>query len=294
MSSRWNQQQVYYPPATDTVLRLIALMTTAFLLQILARSFFHAPIEGLTLQFSRFLPTQILTHPLLPSSPTIFGGLIEVFFHSIVFYFFGSELERTWGRHNFLKFVYVGLLGGVGLGLVVYLIPGGYTGPLFGMDAAIGAVLVAYAILWPDRQVLLFFVIPIRMKWMVLLVFILLIFSGSGGTAGVLMSLVLHSGGALASALFLYYYARKGRDFSVLSSSSFTSSNKPKPPRPGLRDRLNEALRKRRLRKQQELINERIAMKDEVDRLLAKISLEGMDSLSRKEKAFLDKASKEF
>lgn len=273
------------------VFRLVVLMTVAFLLQIVARSFFNAPIEGLMLQFGYFLPTQILTHPLLPSSPSIFGGLIEVFFHSIVFYFFGSELERTWGRHNFLKFVYVCLLGGVLLGLLVFLIPGGYTGPLFGMDAAIGGVLVAYAILWPDRQVLLFFVIPIRMKWMVLLVFVLLIFSGSGGASGVLMSLVLHSGGALASALFLYYYARKGRDFSVLSASSFSSTGKPKP---GLRDRMNEALRKRRLRKQQELINERIAMKDEVDRLLAKISLEGMDSLSRQEKSFLDKASKEF
>ncbi len=291
MAPPWNQQQVYYPPATDTVLRLIALMTTAFLLTIFFRGVWNAPLEGLMLQFGHFLPTQILTHPLLPSSPGIFGGLIEVFFHSIVLYFFGSELERTWGRHNFLKFVYISLLGGILLGLVVYLIPGGYQGPLFGMDAAIGGVLVAYAILWPDRQVLLFFVIPIRMKWMVLLVFVLLIFSGSGGAAGVLMSLVLHSGGALASALFLYYYARKGRDFSVLSSSTFTKSNKPSP---GLRDRINEALRKRRLRKQQELINERIAMKDEVDRLLAKISLEGMDSLSRKEKAFLDKASKEF
>ena len=278
---------MYYPPATDTVLRIIALMTTAFLVEIVAVSFFHTPIDGLMLRFGHFFPTQIFTHALLPSNQSVLGGLLEVFFHSIVLYFFGSELERTWGRLNFLTFFYVCILGGVGLGALVYLVPSGYTGPLYGMDAAIGGVLVAYAILWPDRQVLLFFVIPIRMKWMVLLVFVLLIFSGPG----VLMSLVLHSGGALASALFLYYYARKGRDFSVLSSSSFTTSNKPAP---GLRERINTALRKRRLRKQQELINARIAMKDEVDRLLAKISKEGMNSLSRKEKAFLDKASKEF
>lgn len=289
--SQWSQQQVYYPPATDVVLRIIALMVTAFLLEVLAVSFLNVPITGLVLDFGNFFPTQILTHPLLPANQSVFGGLIEIFFHSIVFYFFGSELERAWGRHNFLKFVLITLCGGILLGLVVYLIPNGYSGPLFSMDAAIGGILVAYAILYPDRQVLLFFVIPVRMKWMVMIVFVLLIFSGPG----VLMSLVLHSGGALAAALFLYYYARKGRDYSVMSENPMSGgSGKSREPSPGIRDRLNEALRKRRLRKQQELINERIEMKDEVDRLLAKISKEGMDSLSRKEKAFLDKASKEF
>ncbi len=50
--------------------------------------------------------------------------------------------------------------------------------------------------------------------------------------------------------------------------------------------------RRRLVRKRRE-IERRIEMKDEVDRLLEKISKEGMDSLTRKEKATLDRASKE-
>ena len=57
--------------------------------------------------------------------------------------------------------------------------------------------------------------------------------------------------------------------------------------------RLEEQKKKKRLDKKRKEIERRIEMKEEVDRLLEKISREGMDSLSRKEKTFLDKASKE-
>ena len=62
----------------------------------------------------------------------------------------------------------------------------------------------------------------------------------------------------------------------------------------GLFGWLEDRKKKKRLKKKQEEIDRRISMKEEVDRLLEKISRDGMDSLSRKEKAFLDKASREF
>lgn len=59
-------------------------------------------------------------------------------------------------------------------------------------------------------------------------------------------------------------------------------------------DPIREKRRKRRLEKKRKQIEQRIDMKYEVDRLLEKISKEGMSSLTRKERAFLDRASKEF
>ncbi len=302
MRQSWSQQSVYYPSVTDVVLRLMALMLAAFVLQVVATIIFPGEVvfdsfRALTLNFRDFSLLQIFTHPLF-AAPQLVSALIEILLQCLVLYFFASELERTWGRHNFLRFYIICLAGGAILGTALFFFPEGYnySGVLHGMDAAIGGVLVAYAILWPDRQVLLFFIIPVRMKWLVFFIFVMLILSFIDA-ATVLMSLVLYSGGGVAAALFLYYYARKGRQYSVLSDSPMAGdggSGQKKKPRPSLRERLNQYLRKRRLKKQQDLINRRIEMKDEVDRLLEKISKDGMDSLSKKERAFLDKASKEF
>ncbi len=296
MQQRWSEQQLYYPPVTDVVLRLIALLIAAFAVQWLAASFFYPeagvarPFEKIVadnaLQFGPgFSLTQILTHPLLYPSSFFPGALLQLLFDCLLLYFFGAELERTWGRHNFLRFFLIGLTGGALLGAALSLLPPTLLSNRvsWGADAGLAATMTAYAILWPDRQVLLFFVIPVRMKWLVLIILALSALFGSQ------MRVVLYSGGAVTAALFLYYYARRGRNQSVYAPPSAPAKGKP-----GLRERWNEYWRKRRLRRKQEEINQRIAMKNEVDRLLEKISRQGMDSLSRKEKAFLDRASKEF
>jgi hypothetical protein len=60
-----------------------------------------------------------------------------------------------------------------------------------------------------------------------------------------------------------------------------------------LSERWEEFKKKRRLNKKKAEIERRIEMKEEVDRLLEKISKSGMKSLSSKEKALLDRASRE-
>ena len=275
--SEW---QVSYPPATDVVLRLIGLTVAAFLLQIVATTFFYPNfavfLQQHALSFgAAFHPAQLLTHALI--MPPGFNGFITALFQCLMLWWFGSELEGNWGSRHFLRFYLYAILTAVALGFLAALIPGGsflYTGA----SAGTAAILAAYGMLWPDRQVLFMFFIPMRMKWVIGLLFVV------GGLFAILAGawghVIQYGGGALSAALFLFYYARQG--------------STPGRRSPGLFDRLRERQRKKRLRRKQEEINRRIEMKDEVDRLLEKISREGMDSLSRKEKAFLDRSSKEF
>lgn len=268
---------------TDTVFRLLVIFITAFVAQKTAEYAFHIPPFGLSLEFGPgFSPVQLITHIFLNGSRlygnSIFNDLIHILFQSVILWSFGSELERLWGSYHFLKFFYAGLLGGIAAGALVYLcfVPYFLAGiVLFGFGAGLSAVLVAYAMIWPDRQVLFFFVIPVKMKWMIL---ILLGFYAVLGESDQIIQIL---GGAVAGSSYIYYYAKIGR-----SASSM--------PKPGIGERIREYFRKRRLRRKQYEIEVRITMKDEVDRLLEKISKHGMKSLSRKEKAFLDSASREF
>jgi len=286
MHGRWSTQSYYVPPVSENIFRLLIIFSAAYILETLAKlgNFQTAvsAINGLALHFGPgFQPAQILTHIFLHPYDG-FSGFINFLFNLIILWSFGSELERTWGSYKFLTFFYTGLLGGIILTAVLSLtlFPGLF---ISGFGAGLAAVMIAYAMLWPDREVLFFFIFPMKMKWLVLIIFILMAISGAERT------IVQYSGGALFSALFLYYYVRKGKLYSYSYGPS-TSANKAADPI----QKLKQYLKKKKLQKKQEEINKRINMKEEVDRILEKISREGMDSLSKKEKKFLDEASKEF
>lgn len=271
------------PPVTPVVGRLLFFLVSAFIIEKIAILFLNAPVSSLILHIGQnFHPTQILTHFFVSGKGGL-GGVISLLFEAIILWSFGGELERLWGSYNFLRFSIVGILGGIFLTVPVGLLalPGLF---VFGPGALIAAILVAYAIVWPDRQVLFFMVIPIRIKYLVIIMFILL------AILGPINLIVFESGGALAGAFFLFYFARKGRlqQGYILSGASGKQGLVA-----SIVDPIREKKRKKRLEKKRKEIEERIDMKYEVDRLLEKISKEGMSSLTRKEKAFLDRASKE-
>ena len=293
---QYTETQFYLPPVTPVVLRLMAILTVSWLLIVMASAVGGNPASVVLVAGGGFDPLQIITHPYYVA-PASLGGFISLAFDLLILFFFGSELERQWGSSNFLKFFLYGILGGTVLTLLgammlqdVLLIGG--------IDGAISAMLLAYAILWPERPVLLFGIIPVKMKYLITFMWIFIAVGALLG--GRFANFFIYLGGALAGTAYIYYYARRGRkqggygpvgpEYSGMTGSRSGASTAG----PGLTDRVREYFRKRRLRKKQAAIDRRINVKEEVDRLLEKISKEGIDSLSRKEKAFLDKASKEF
>ncbi|MBE7440274.1 MAG: rhomboid family intramembrane serine protease [Spirochaetales bacterium] len=255
-------------PITRTVFFLLILFSLAFIISSIAMLFNRPPAGDLRLHFSTdFAWYQPFTH-LFVTDRQWLSALIQLGFMLLMLWSFGSELETNWGSLNFIKFVFYAILGSAALPLLASpVLPGLSIGGIAGI---LGAVLVAYAIIWPDREAYFFFVLKLKMKWIILILFLLT------SLYGFPESLLQQSGGALAATFFLYYHARRRG-----SPSSGES-------------RIKEYFRRRRLKRKQREIDSRIQMKAEVDRLLDKISREGMNSLSRKEKTFLDRASREF
>lgn len=81
-------------------------------------------------------------------------------FISLYFYWIiGTSLERTWGAFKFNLFYFCGVLCSIGFGFIT-----GYA-TVYYLNLSL---FLAFAILYPNHQVLLFFFIPVKMKWLAL------------------------------------------------------------------------------------------------------------------------------
>lgn len=108
---------------------------------------------------------RILTFVAVPDS---FSGaglqFSDVLFFAIsmyFYYFIGSTLERYWGSAKFTIFYCSGVLFNILIGFVL--------GLNFGMTYVHLSLFFAFATLFPDMQILLFFLIPVKIKWLALL-----------------------------------------------------------------------------------------------------------------------------
>lgn len=116
----------------------------------------------------------------------IHGGVFHLLFNMMALWFFGPELENRWGTRAFWAFyMTVGIGAGV-MHAVLTLISARLGGSpyqlIIGASGAIYGVLLAYAAYWPDRTVLFYGIIPMRIKTLVIIAIIAeFYFSGSGG-----------------------------------------------------------------------------------------------------------------
>ena len=92
----------------------------------------------------------------------VHGGTWHLLFNMLGLFFFGVQLERRIGSHEFLLFYLLsGLLAGV-LSFVVYVLTGTYYVALVGASGAVFAVLLAFATYFPTATILIFGIIPVR------------------------------------------------------------------------------------------------------------------------------------
>ena len=104
---------------------------------------------------------RLVTFVLIPESSGPLTLLISCYFY----YWIGSMLERQWGTPKFTCYYLGGMLFTLlGTSLVSLLIR--YPIPVYGAHYVNFAMFLAFAALWPDAQVLLFFIIPIRIKYL--------------------------------------------------------------------------------------------------------------------------------
>lgn len=103
-----------------------------------------------------------------------YGALHSLFdpFHlvmnGLMLFFFGRDLEVLWGRKRFALFLIAAVLSG-GLAVLLAGVLGLGIGSAIGFSAATEACIIAWALHFRDRRILLFFVAPVRGVWMIAL-----------------------------------------------------------------------------------------------------------------------------
>ena len=107
---------------------------------------------------------RIITFIFVPNTSGAFMLLIALYFY----YWIGSTLERQWGTAKFNLYYFSGVLLTV-IGTVLASLISGTNFTIVGTEYVNLSMFLAFALLFPDTQVLLFFIIPIKMKWLAII-----------------------------------------------------------------------------------------------------------------------------
>jgi membrane associated rhomboid family serine protease len=191
-------------------------------------------------------------------------GFWHIFFNMFALWMFGSTLERTWGGKGFLQYYFLTGLGG---GLCYFIFNMNSMIQTVGASGAIYGLLVAYAVLFPDSVIYLWFVIPIKAKWFAL-IFGVIEFVASIQSSDSIAHLA-HLGGMVIG----YVYLKRGTLFTRLAWQL----------RMRKRERDAHAQQKREVYLD--------SVRREVDEILDKINRVGYDGLSPSEQKRLKRAS---
>lgn len=96
------------------------------------------------------------------------GSVFTVAIMCLLYYSLGKSLERTWGAFRFNLYIFSGILFTVIGAFILYFILGGAYGIgfLFSTYYINMSIFLAFAVSYPDMELLLYFILPIKIKWM--------------------------------------------------------------------------------------------------------------------------------
>ena len=235
-----------------------------------------------------FEPWQLITYQFLH------GGFSHILFNMFALWMFGMEIEQTMGSRKFLIFY---LASGVGGGLAqLFIAPlvTGLAGPTVGASAAIFGVLIAFGLLFPDRYIIIYLLIPVKAKYLIAIMLFLNLYAIGDGSN---VAYLAHIAGGLTGFLFMVFDKNIHFDMKNL----FRSKKRPKvdpfggslypgdnderdmytSPNPGVQDAKFYDIKD----------TDEITQAD-IDAILDKISRDGYKNLSEREKKILFEVSK--
>ncbi len=198
--SYYRQTSVSFgPPLTRMVKYLIIVTSAIFVLTYIPLQLF-----GWALPYAWFSlrPVDVTHHLFVWQLVTylfLHLGFFHIIFNLFALWMFGSDLESRWGPKQFLFYYF---LTGIGAGLLDVLVEPSSQSATVGCSGAVYGLLLAYGMLFPDRPILLWLIIPIKAKWFVVIMG-LIEFVSSLSLPGSGVSHVAHLGGMLFGYLYL-------------------------------------------------------------------------------------------
>lgn len=221
------------------------------------------------------------------------AGVWHILINMLLLYWFGRELESIYGTRAFAWF-YVTAAIFASLAYMGLQLATGERIPAIGASGAVMAVMMVYAIFHPRDEIYVFFVIPVQIRFLLMIYVVydlhpvLLKLSGSQVSTGIAHA--AHLGGLL----YGYIFWRTGFSLQGLWDRAATARAKS-----GSRKQLQTGDAMRRVvsirgpyaKKTSAESND---LDHQVDRILAKISESGKESLNQEELAILEKASRKY
>ena len=149
----------------------------------------------------RYRLWQPITYMFMHAGPT------HILFNMLGIWMFGVELERLWGTNFFLRYYAVTGIGAAITTILVALLPFAITASTYdtvtvGASGALFGILLAFALYYPERPILMALIFPIPAKYFVIIIGALSYVSSPGGVAH-----AAHLGGLI----FGYLYLQGGR-----------------------------------------------------------------------------------
>lgn len=132
---------------------------------------------------------RLFTFILIPPAPG-FLGYIFIAFALYIFYLMGSALEEEWGAFKFNLFLLTGWVLTVGS---AFLLPFSLTSNTF----IAGSVFLAFAFRNPNFELMLFFILPLKIKWLALFTWLVYAYSFATGTGSTRLQIMASVGNFL-------------------------------------------------------------------------------------------------
>ncbi len=248
---------------TPWVMRLIVANAAMYLVTYLSPDLYRAMMLVPALVAQR--PWTVVTYMFLHA------GLLHILFNMIALYFFGPQVEARLGGRDFL---WLYMLSGLGGAAGSFLFAPGAA--VVGASAAVFGVMLGFAMYWPDAPIYIWAILPIKAKWLVGIMVALSLFSGvTGAEAGV--AHFAHLGGFATGFVFLKWRERReGR-------------GKRRPAATPL-ERVSGRLQREEKRwRSMDLSRLHELNRQEFERVLRKIDVFGIDSVTADERAFMNR-----
>jgi len=166
------------------------------------------------------------------------ANITHLFFNMFGLFMFGGILEQKWGAKKFLNFYLITGLGALALqwlvqGFEIYQITGSfvndlqtlsvpqgdiskvqsvYFGPMVGASGAIFGIMTAFAVLFPNMEMMLMFIpFPVKAKYFIPFYIVLELFLGVARIPGDTVAHFAHLGGALIGFIIAKIWKDKDR-----------------------------------------------------------------------------------
>jgi len=279
-------RQPTFRPIWSATVVLLVVNVVAFILQNVLYRFSSFPVDGwfaLSVGGLRHgFVWQLLTYQFMH------GGLLHLLLNCWAIYVFGREVEETLGWKSFVTLYFAsGVIGGLFQGLAGVLLGGAFAAPVVGASAGAFGLVAAFATLYPERplMLLLFFIIPVSMRAK-----FLLLFSALLTVFGLVFPMdniahAAHLGGMITGLVFVRYAVHWHWHWPRLQRPQ----SQPVRPLVHAQRRISAPWGQKQGGVDEDLTPDEFLSKA-VDPILDKISAQGIQSLTERERRILETA----